>query len=184
MLRKQDRALCLLKHPRVAQSRTRLKWLGSSRVSLHLRLGMNCYVIPRVSWIHSSQNGEQAGRIESSRRREQKCHWREITNRRRANKVSFKPLERFRYIRGLGMSETGAAAAAAKSPQLCPALWEPTDSSPPGSSVPGILQARTLERVAISFSNACMHAKVLQSCLTLCSPMHSTPPGSSVHGIL
>ena len=36
------------------------------------------------------------------------------------------------------------------------------DSSPPGSSVPGILQARTLEWVAISFSNACMHAKSLQ----------------------
>ena len=37
-------------------------------------------------------------------------------------------------------------------------LCDPTDSSPPGSSVPGILQARTLECVAISFSNACMHA--------------------------
>ena len=37
--------------------------------------------------------------------------------------------------------------------------------------------------VAISFSNACMHAKLLQSCLTLCDPMDSSPPGSSVHGI-
>ena len=43
-------------------------------------------------------------------------------------------------------------AAAAKSPQLCPTLCDPIDSSPPGSSVPGILQARTLEWVAISFS--------------------------------
>ena len=42
----------------------------------------------------------------------------------------------------------------AKSLQLCPALWDPIDGSPPGSSVPGILQARTLEWVAISFSNA------------------------------
>ena len=42
----------------------------------------------------------------------------------------------------------------AKSPQLCPTLWDPIDSSPPGSLVPGILQARTLEWVAISFSNA------------------------------
>ena len=47
-----------------------------------------------------------------------------------------------------------AAAAAAKSLQSCPALCDPIDSSPPGSSVPGILQARTLEWVAISFSNA------------------------------
>ena len=47
-----------------------------------------------------------------------------------------------------------AAAAAAKSLQLCPTLYDPIDSRPPGSPVPGILQARTLEWVAISFSNA------------------------------
>ena len=46
-----------------------------------------------------------------------------------------------------------AAAAAAKSLQSCLTLWYPIDSSPPGSPVPGILQARTLEGVAISFSN-------------------------------
>ena len=46
-------------------------------------------------------------------------------------------------------------------------LCNPIDGSPPGPSVPGILQARTLEWVAISFSNACMHAKLLQSCPTL-----------------
>ena len=45
-------------------------------------------------------------------------------------------------------------AAAAKSLQLCPTLCDPIDGSPPGSPVPGILQARTLEWVAISFSNA------------------------------
>ena len=45
-----------------------------------------------------------------------------------------------------------AAAAAAKSCQSCPTLCDPTDGSPPGSSVPGILQARILEWVAISFS--------------------------------
>ena len=45
-------------------------------------------------------------------------------------------------------------AAAAKSLQLCPTLCDPRDGSPPGSPVPGILQARTLEWVAISFSNA------------------------------
>ena len=47
-----------------------------------------------------------------------------------------------------------AAAAAAKSLQSCLTLCDPTDSSPPGSPVPGILQARILEWVAISFSNA------------------------------
>ena len=46
------------------------------------------------------------------------------------------------------------AAAAAKSLQSCPTLCDPIDSSPPGSPVPGILQARTLEWVAISFSDA------------------------------
>ena len=47
-----------------------------------------------------------------------------------------------------------AAAAAAKSLQSCLTLYDPIDSSPPGSSVPGILQARVLEWGAISFSNA------------------------------
>ena len=47
-----------------------------------------------------------------------------------------------------------AAAAASKSLQSCPTLWDPIDSSPPGSPVPEILQARILEWVAISFSNA------------------------------
>ena len=46
-------------------------------------------------------------------------------------------------------------AAAAKSLQSCPTLCNPTDGSPPGSAANGTLQARTLEWVAISFSNAC-----------------------------
>ena len=49
---------------------------------------------------------------------------------------------------------SAAAAAAAKSLQSCPTLCDPIDGSSPGSPVPGILQARTLEWVAISFSNA------------------------------
>ena len=76
------------------------------------------------------------------------------------------------------------STAATKLLQSCLTLYDSIDSSPPGSSVPGILQARILEWVAISFSNACMHAKLLQSCRTLNNPMHSSPPGSSVHGIL
>ena len=49
-------------------------------------------------------------------------------------------------------ANAGAAAAAAKSLQSCPTLCDPIDGSPPGPSVPGILQARALEWVAISFS--------------------------------
>ena len=74
-------------------------------------------------------------------------------------------------------------AAAAKSLQSCLTPYDPIDGSPPGSSVPWILQARILEWVTISFSNACMHAKSPQSCPTLCDAMDSRPPGSSVHGV-
>ena len=55
---------------------------------------------------------------------------------------------------GIGTSTYVFAAAAAKSLQSCPTLCDPRDGSPPGSPIPGILQARTLEWVAISFSNA------------------------------
>ena len=51
-------------------------------------------------------------------------------------------------------SAAAAAAAAAKSLQSCPTLCDPIDGSPPGSPIPGILQARTLQWVAISFSYA------------------------------
>ena len=50
--------------------------------------------------------------------------------------------------------KVAATAAAAKSLQSCPTLCDPIDGRPSGSAIPGILQARTLERVAISFSNA------------------------------
>ena len=53
-----------------------------------------------------------------------------------------------------GGAAASAAAAAVKSHQSCPTLSNPIDGSPPGSSIPGILQARTLEWVVISFSNA------------------------------
>ena len=61
------------------------------------------------------------------------------------------------------------------------------DSSPPGSSVHRILQARILEWVATSFSKiktAATAAKLLQSCPTLCNPIDSSPPGSPVPRIL
>ena len=73
-----------------------------------------------------------------------------------------------------------AAAAAAKLRQC-----DPIDGSPPVSSVPGILQARTLGWVAISFSNARKWKVKVKSlkCLTLCDPMDCSLAGSSVHGI-
>jgi len=51
------------------------------------------------------------------------------------------------------VSNIAAAAAAAKSLQSCRTPWDPIDGGPPGSPIPGILQARTLEWAAISFSN-------------------------------
>jgi len=56
--------------------------------------------------------------------------------------------------RNISDKNLGEAATAAKPLQSCPTLCDPIDGSPPGSPVPGILQARTLEWVAISFSNA------------------------------
>ena len=54
-------------------------------------------------------------------------------------------------------SKVFISAAATKSLQLCPTLQDPIAGSPPGSYVPGILQARIQEWIAISFSNACIH---------------------------
>ena len=69
----------------------------------------------------------------------------------------FLAMPHFSFLWGLTLSclpIDHAVAAAAKSLQSCPTLCDPIDGSPPGSTVPGILQARTLEWVAISFSNA------------------------------
>ena len=58
------------------------------------------------------------------------------------------------FILAIQVREVSSVAAAAKSLQSFPTLCDPIDGSPPGSPIPGILQARTLEWVAISFSNA------------------------------
>ena len=74
---------------------------------------------------------------------------------------------------------------AAKSLQSCPTLCDPIDGSPPGSPIPGILQART--RVGCHFLLQCMKVKseseVAQLCLTLSDPMDCSLSGSSTHGI-
>ena len=86
---------------------------------------------------------------------------------------------------GLTLSETKSyykTAAAAKSLQSCPTLCNPIDGSPPGSPVPGIFQARVLEWVAISFSNAWkwkVKVKSLSSVRLLATPWmaaHQAPP--------
>ena len=75
-----------------------------------------------------------------------------------------------------------SAAAAAKSLQSCPTLCDPINSSPPGSAVPGVLQARTLEWVAISFCNAWkwkVKVKSLSCVRLLVTPWtaaHQAPP--------
>ena len=83
-----------------------------------------------------------------------------------------------------------AAAAAAKSLQSCPALCDPIDGSLQGFPVPGILQERTIEWVAIFFSNEWKwkvkvksESEDTQSCPTLRDLMDCSPPGSCVHGI-
>ena len=68
--------------------------------------------------------------------------------------ITFKIPKNFLLPIRLLISSSAAAAATAKSLQSCPTLCDPTDGSPRGSPIPGILQARTLEWVGISFSNA------------------------------
>ena len=79
----------------------------------------------------------------------------------------------------------GVAAAAAKSLQSCPTLCDPIDGSPPGSTIPSILQARTRSR--LPFPVQCMKVKseseVPQSCPTLHNPLDCSLPGSSIDGI-
>ena len=75
-----------------------------------------------------------------------------------------------------------AAAAAAKSLQSCLTLCDPIDGSPPGSPVPGILQARTLDFL-LQCTKVKSESEVAQSNPTLSDPMDCSLLGSSVHGI-
>ena len=91
-----------------------------------------------------------------------------------------------KYTTKYGTWHSSSSAAAAKSLQSCLTLCDPIDGSPPGSTVPGILHART--RVGCHFLLQCMKVKseseVVQSCPTLSDPTDCSLPGSSIHGIL
>ena len=95
----------------------------------------------------------------------------------------------FNYVHSLFSSlfypKGGSKSAAAKSLQSCPTLCNPRDGSPPGSPIPGILQARTLEWVAISFNAWKWKLKVksLSHVQLFRDPMDCNLPGSSIHGI-
>ena len=102
------------------------------------------------------------GKIEGRRKRgRQRMRWQDgITDSMNMSLSEFRELVLNREawhatIHGVAKSQTRQQkATAAKSLQSCLTLYNPIDGSPPGSAVPGILQARTLEWVAISFSNA------------------------------
>ena len=117
------------------------------------------------SWTHVPCIGRQI--LNHSTTREV---WGHVLDLNIATRGSFHPIFFIQVLSQIYLLKTGlrsiassshtspqmsAAAAAAKSLQLCPTLYDPIDGSPPGSPVPGILQARTLEWVAIYFSNAC-----------------------------
>ena len=137
--------------------------------------------------IHCAESEAQRGQVVLSSIFWRTVHARALTTSRETQRNSEALMleVKLRLFRNFSYQYlNAAAAAAAKSLQSCLTLCDPIDGSPPGSPVPGILQARILEWVAISFSNTCMHAKSLQSCPTLCNPMDSSTPGSSVHRIL
>ena len=88
--------------------------------------------------------------------------------------LSQSPHEQLLPLSSLKAHSSSFSAAAAKSLQSCPTLCDPTDGSPPGSPVPGILQARTLEWVAISFSSDAWKWKVKVKSLS-CVRLLATP---------
>ena len=111
-----------------------------------------------------------------------------------AQKQKYRPMEQNRKPRNKPMHiwtpyiwqrRQEYATAAAKLLQSCPNLCDTIDGSPPGSSVPGILQARKLEycHFLLQCRKVKSQSEVSQSCLTLCYPMDCSLPGSSVHGI-
>ena len=144
-------------HPQMGQSRSRIT---SSWLPLILHYGqLNNYFII----YHNIRNKIQkkCNKKQTNKRNVISLNHPEITpSTQVSRKIVFQETLRSAeragdcWFRGLLLCSLCAAAATAKLLQSCPTLWDPIDGSPPGSPVPGILQARTLEWLAMSFSNA------------------------------
>ena len=147
-----------------------------------LKLKLKLQYFSHLIWRADSLEGTlMLGKIEDRRRRGRqrtRCWWHHRLNG-----------HEFEQAPGDGEGQGSLACCSpAKSIQSCPTLCDPIDGSPPGSPIPGILQARILEWDAISFSNAWkwkvkIEREVAQSCPTLSDPMDCSLPGSSVHRI-
>ena len=137
---------------------------GAWQATVHgvTRVGLNLSTSPHTEW-SKSERGKQISYINAYVWNLEKLYkWAYLQSRNRDTNVENKCMDTKGEKRRWGelggwdwhIYTAAAAAAAAKSLQSCLTLCDPIDGSPPGSPVPGILQARTLEWVAISFSNA------------------------------